>query len=340
MPHLTIVRPNDTLKAKNCSGRSRPGRRAAFYLLAFAIGGFGAAALLRGVPTTLGSAVAFNNNPESRSAGGSGNLLPKSEDLGKVLVIKTSLLDAISQNTPGQSEALAAGIPPGFSWCGGANKATDRVGPPQGFAAVTAYGQVYSKLGSSPRESVKAAIEIGNTQTYVHSRREKKWILVQDQASTRMAGAHLRADFSRQSDIELSIDQKSEGMIGISSPPPDYNAVFWPSDRGAFELNDIDGVYVRMDMRVADSSMSYVANVGADWWRDLLAPSADGFLNNSGAGMSNWIELSTEWKTLHFTSWNAGRTQSEPPPPLRLNAPLEIKRHIVQTSTYCMPSAG
>jgi hypothetical protein len=254
-----------------------------------------------------------------------------------VIVIKTSLLDAISQNQRGQSEGLAAGIPPGFSWCGGAYKASDRVEPPLGFTAVTAYGQVYPKLGSSPRESAKAAVEVANVQTYVHSRSDKKWVLVQDQSSTGISGAHLPADFSQRSSLELSVDQKPGSTIAISSPPPNYNSVFWPSSRGAFEERTIDGVYVRMDMRVVDSSMSYVANVGADWWRDLFAITTGQTLNNSSAGMSNWIELSTEWKTLHFTSWNAGRIKSDPPPPLQLEEPVDIKRRIAQTSTYCVP---
>lgn len=282
---------------------------------------------------TLGVGAFFIFGGHSKEDSGS----QSRKSIDGVIVIKTSLLDAISQNQRGQSEGLAAGIPPGFSWCGGAYKASDRVEPPAGFTAVTAYGQVYPKLGSKPRDSARATVEVANAQTYVHSRSDKKWVLVQDQSSTGISGAHLPADFSQRSSLELSVDQKPGSTVAISSPPSGYNSVFWPSSRGAFEESAIDGVYVRMDMRVVDSSMSYVANVGADWWRDPFAMTTGQKLNNSSAGMSNWIELSTEWKTLHFTSWNAGRIESDPPPPLRLEEPVNIKRRIAQTSTYCVP---
>jgi hypothetical protein len=78
-----------------------------------------------------------------------------------------------------------------------------------------------------------------------------------------------------------------------------------------------------MDMRVTDPNLNLVASVGADWWRDANAPYVDDHSNNPGAGSSNWIKLSTEWRTLGFYSMNTNQFRNDLPPPLRAaNTPL------------------
>jgi hypothetical protein len=70
-----------------------------------------------------------------------------------------------------------------------------------------------------------------------------------------------------------------------------------------------------MDMRVTDPNVNLVGQIGADWWRSSTAPFVQGFSNNPTAGTANWVDLSTEWKTLAFTSSNAV-FQADPPPGL------------------------
>jgi hypothetical protein len=92
-----------------------------------------------------------------------------------------------------------------------------------------------------------------------------------------------------------------------------------------------------MDMRVTDPNMTYVANVGADWWRDPAAGYVEGFANNPGAGMSNWVELSAQWSTLRFYSWDTPRLQADPPSPLMEKAPsLSVTRRLKDSSAYCV----
>ena len=102
----------------------------------------------------------------------------------------------------------------------------------------------------------------------------------------------------------------------IRTPPPGYNAHFWIIDRGTYAAGRVDGVYVQMDVKTSDPNMKFVANVGADWWRDASAEFVQSFANNPGAGMSNWVELSTQWSTLRFYSWSTPTLVSDPPPPL------------------------
>ncbi|ARP99842.1 hypothetical protein [Pseudorhodoplanes sinuspersici] len=252
------------------------------------------------------------------------------------LIINTPFVDAVSQNTPGYSEAFAAGVPRGYSWCAGSYKPPNRTAPPAGFTSVTAWGAVYPKLGAPVLPSIEGAIEIANAKTYVYLKTQSRWVAVQDQAHLRMAGSHFIADFATQPGIQMKLGHKPDNVVAIGSPPPGYNSHFWPYGRGEFDADSVDGVYVQMDMRVTDPTMTYVANVGADWWRDPIAEYVEGFANNPGAGMSNWIELSTQWKTLRFYSWDNSRLQANPPPSLLERAvATTTTRRLNDSSAYC-----
>lgn len=253
------------------------------------------------------------------------------------LIVNSPLADAVSQNTPGYSEAFAAGVPRNYSWCAGSYKPPNHTAPPAGFTAVTAWGAVYPKFGAAALPSSEGAIEIANAKTYVHLKTQNRWVVVQDQAHLGMAGSHFVADFARRPGIRMKLEHKPGNVVAIGSPPPGYNSHFWPYGRGEFDAGSVDGVYVQMDMRVTDPNMTYVANVGADWWRDPAAGYVEGFANNPGAGMSNWVELSAKWSTLRFYSWDTPRLQADPPSPLMEKAPsLSVTRRLKDSSAYCV----
>jgi hypothetical protein len=79
-----------------------------------------------------------------------------------------------------------------------------------------------------------------------------------------------------------------------------------------------------MDMRVNDPNLQLVANIGADWWRNASAGYVNGFGNNPGAGMSNWVGLSTQWSTLRLYSWITSQLRADPPPQLAGSTPETI----------------
>ena len=66
-----------------------------------------------------------------------------------------------------------------------------------------------------------------------------------------------------------------------------------------------------------------------------------GFSNNSGAGISNWVKLSTQWSTIRFYSLSTAQIQADPPPPLadfpRETTPI-IKRRRASISSPCLPA--
>jgi len=278
---------------------------------------------------------------EARQQGA--DLPPLAEgDLSADVAIATPMADAITQNTPGQSEGYAAGVPEGFGWCSGSYKPEGSRAPPSDFTAVTGKGQVYPKAGAPAHASPGGSITVANAKTYVHLNASREWVLVQDQATDEIAGAHFVSDFSQEPGKRMKQNAQSDRSVVIGPPPAGYNDHFWLSKRGTYTAGTIDGVYVQMDMRTNDPNGKFVANVGADWWRDAGAGSADGLANQSAAGMSNWVELSTQWTTLRFYSGSTAQLQADPPPPLADGMPEtshRIVRRGANTASPCLSAS-
>lgn len=256
--------------------------------------------------------------------------------------ITSAMLDAINQNTCGESEGYAVGVPRHFAWWSGSYKPPGNGAPPPGFTAVTGWGQVYPEVGS-PAPDPDARIMVANARTYVRLRTTREWILVQDQATDRIAGAHYVADFAMEATREMMVKAQRDGSATLPVPTTGFNTHFWLVTRGSYGAGSIDGVYVQMDMRTDAPNVKLVANVGADWWRNAAAAYVSGFANNPGAGMSNWIELSTKWSTLRFYSVSSSQLQAYPPPQLASftseTTPTIVRRR-ANISAPCPPKAS
>lgn len=257
----------------------------------------------------------------------------------RTIAITSRLVDAVVQNTPGYSDGYPEGVPATYAWCGGSYRPPGNRAPPPDFTAVTGWGQVYPARGSAAYTGQTPVIEIANSQTFVHLKGRSEWTLVQDQARTPLAGAHFVSDFAENHAIEMVNRRGPNGRTAIGAPPVGYNSHFWIYTRGTYDAASVDGVYVQMDMRTIDAQLNVVANVGADWWRDASAAFEDGFANNPGAGMSNWLVLSPRWSTLRFYSASRDAFVAAPPPPLRqhqsIDIPAPIKRRFV-ARTPCL----
>ena len=253
----------------------------------------------------------------------------KADDSEKI-VMATPMLDAIFQNTPGQSEGYALGVPKDFAWCSGSYKAA--ASPPPNFTAVTGKGQVYPKEGARAY-SITRGITIANAKTYVHLSTTRDWMLVQDQATDEITGAHAAADFSPKEGMPIRLETQPDRSVVIDAPPAGYNDLFLLAKRGTYAAGSVDGVYVQMDMRTNDPTMNFVANVGADWYLDASAGTGRDLANISGAGQSNWVELTTQWSTLRFYSWSTAQLQANPPPPLA-DSLVETKQTITRRRAH------
>lgn len=254
--------------------------------------------------------------------------------------ITSPVLDAVDQNTPGESEGYALGVPRNFAWCAGSYKPPGNGAPPSGFTAVTGWAQVYPEAGSPGEANPDASIVIANARTFVRLRATHEWRLVQDQASDDIAGGQYAADFGAGETKTIAVKALANGRVAVPVPATGFNTHFWLTKRGAYEAGSIDGVYVQMDMKADAPDAKFVANVGADWWRSPTAAYVNGFANNPGAGMSNWIELSTKWSTLRFYSGSAADFQASVPPqlagPVAEKAPA-IVRQRPNAPAPCLP---
>ena len=227
-----------------------------------------------------------------------------------------SISDLIRQNTAGQSEAFPAGVPRNYSWYRGWN-ADGEMTPPTDFTAVEGWGQVYPEVGAAAANSnPNATVEVANAKTYVHLKQTGQWLLVQDQSKLQLTGGHFVPDFVGNAAIPMKVTPLAGGHTAFDAPPAGYNNHFWYKSRGTYAAGTVDAVYVQMDMRVTDSSSKLVAMVGADWWRDASAPFLEDHSNNPGIGGTNWVELSTQWKTLGYYSMSTEKFREDLPPPL------------------------
>jgi hypothetical protein len=315
--------PQLQLVQSGVGNEPRPHRRARAYLEAF-------------VGITVLSAVSFYaalGLPRGMTRGP-----PPSREIKTI----TPMADAIIQNTLGQSEGYAFGMPEGYAWCAGSYKPAGSSTPPSDFIAVTGKGQIYPEAGAwgAPAySSPNGSITIANAKTYIHLSTTREWALVQNQATDEIAGGHFFADFSPSPAKQMRVEAQPDGSVVIGAPPAGYNDHFWPIKRGTYAAGSVDGVYVQMEMRTNDPDMKLVASIGADWWRDAVAGVVQGFDNTSGAGMSNWVKLSTQWSTLRFYSWSTAQLRADPPPPLAgslLETKPTITRRPANTSSPCL----
>lgn len=226
----------------------------------------------------------------------------------------SSLTDAIYQNTVGNSEGFPLGVPQGYDWYSGTNTVVGDK-PPSGFTSVTGWGQVYPEVGAPASTNANASVQMTGFKTYVHLT-NGGWVLVQDQATNPIAGAHYTADFSGAANVSWNEKTLADGSITMDAPRSGYNDHFWPGARGTYGAGTIDGVFVEAQMKTNDPNANLVANLGADWWRSASAPYVDGFANNPSPGMSDWVKLTTDYQTLYFSSMSPAKLQADPPPGL------------------------
>jgi len=224
------------------------------------------------------------------------------------------LTDAIYQNTVGNSEGFPQGVPQGYDWYSGTNTIVGDK-PPSDFTSVTGWGQVYPQAGAAATTNASASVQVANFKTYVHLT-SGGWVLVQDQSSNPIAGAHYTADFSGAANVAWNEKTLADGSMIMDAPRSGYNDHFWPGARGTYGAGTIDGVFVEAQMKTNDPNANLVANIGADWWRSASAPYVDGFANNPSPGMSDWVKLTTDYKTLYFSSMSPAKLQADPPPGL------------------------
>jgi hypothetical protein len=178
---------------------------------------------------------------------------------------------------------------------------------------MTGWGQVYPETG---QPIVPATIQISGFQAFLRLT-NGTWVKAQDQVTNGLMGAHYSADFHGDT-VAMAKTVQPDGSVTFDAPTSGYNDHFYQGDRGVYTAGTIDGVFVIANMKA--SAGRFIGNFGADWWLDKSAPYVvvNGVQANSpGVGMSNWLKLTTSYRTFYFTSLTEPQLQANLPPPLR-----------------------
>jgi Ca-dependent carbohydrate-binding module xylan-binding len=211
-----------------------------------------------------------------------------------------TLSDIITQNTLNQSEGFPVGVPESWNWYKGWNGEGQET-PPGNMTAVEGWAQVYREKGST-YENPNAIITVDNAKTWVRLKATKEWVLVQDQDKLNVAGGHFVTDFTNNAGSAMNVTKSADGSVSFKAPTSTYNDHFWFGARGTFSANTVDAVYTQYDMKVNDPNIKLVASVGADWWLNANAPYMQDHSTNPGVGSGNWIDLTTEYRTVGYFS--------------------------------------
>ena len=215
---------------------------------------------------------------------------------------------------PRAERGFPLGVPQSWNWYKGWISDGQLTAPPANFTAVEGWGQVYPEVGQPV--STTADVQIANAQTWVHIKQTNQWVLVQNQSTLGLTGGHFVADFSGNSATAMPATALAGGVTSFDAPAAGYNDHFWYGSRGTYAAGTVDAVYVQMDMRVTDPNAHLIGMVGADWWRDANAPFLADHSTNPAVGVSNWVELSTQWQTVGYYSMSTAQFEANLPPPL------------------------
>ena len=135
------------------------------------------------------------------------------------------------------------GVPDSTGWA-----VKPRVGTgddPKAFRAMTAWGQLYEAAEGNP--SWNTRVQIRDLETYVLSKRDGRWHLIQ--GGRGVEGAAYREDFARDESKPADVRHEPDGSISVRAGHG-CNFHFWPHRRVAIDPGDIAGVFTTVQARL------------------------------------------------------------------------------------------
>ncbi|HEY9675155.1 MAG TPA: hypothetical protein V6D11_27185 [Waterburya sp.] len=224
----------------------------------------------------------------------------------------TSLADDMT--TP--CDGMPHGVPTSYDWA-----SNPRVGwgntPPQGFQAMTAWGQAYE--AATGNSATNTRIQIRNIRAYMLSKRDGQWHLLQD--STRVEGAAYREDYADNVSKSADIRDELDGSISVKVGQG-YNFHFWPPSRVPIDPNDVGGIFTTVQARLimdnpqqTDDTMQarYLLSMGGDYWVNLTAD-WDDWKTNADIGIGKLKYVTPNWQAFNMTTLSAEQILQNPPP--------------------------
>jgi hypothetical protein len=225
-------------------------------------------------------------------------------------------LETIAEDMSLPHEAPPHGVPGSFDWAKGPRLGMGN--EPGEFRAVTAWGQVYEAAQGNP--AVNTRVQIRNIRTYILSRQDGLWHLVQ--SSTGAEGAAYVEDFAGDVNKPPETRREEDGSLSVKAGGG-YNFHFWPtSGRAAIDPGDIAGVFTTVQARliVDDPSLPddrsqarYLLSMGADYWLSLSAQ-WDEWKTNGDVGIGRFKVVTSGWRAVNMTTLDLEALLQNPPP--------------------------
>lgn len=221
-----------------------------------------------------------------------------------------SLEEVLRQSSGIDTGYYPYGVPPSYSWYNGDVLPLGAFPPPANFTSLTGWGQFYPMVGY-PNPACN--IYVKDFQVYVH-KKSGGWVSAQSGAT--LAGGNFVADFVGNQAYALNIEHLADGSKRMASPPYGRVAHWWPTARGVYQPNTIDGAFGIYAARVDDPNCNMIADYGIDYWRDPSAPWLADFSNNPAYGGGSWVKLTTNYQYIYYTRFTREQLMADPPPPL------------------------
>jgi hypothetical protein len=213
-------------------------------------------------------------------------------------------------------EGMPHGVSTSYDWALGPRLSMGN--NPEGFKAMTAWGQLYESAGGNPATNTR--VQIKNIQAYLLSKQDNKWHLLQ--SSKKIEGAAYREDFAGDVHKPADIRYEPDGSISVKAGQG-YNFHFWcPNGRVSINPKDVAGIFVTVQARLiidnpqqADDRFKarYLLSVGGDYWLNLTAK-WDKWTTNSDIGIGKFKHVTTEWQAFNIITLSPTEIRKNPPP--------------------------
>jgi hypothetical protein len=228
-------------------------------------------------------------------------------------------IDLVVSDMQGSHEGTLSGVPLSVGW---AEKPRVGMGNemPDGWSAMTAWGQIYRDADGNP--SVNSRVAIRNIRSFVLRVSDGQWHELQ--RSTGVDGAAYVEDFSGDQNIPPDARTEPDGSTAVKLTEG-YNYHFWPawpSGRVTLDGSDIAGLYVAFDARLVvddpdgpdDRAVARIlGGVGGDFWESLSAK-WDNWTTNGDFVIGKMKYVEAVWKTFNAHTLKEDQIRANPPP--------------------------
>ncbi len=224
-------------------------------------------------------------------------------------------VDLMISDSTGPHEDAPKGVPSAYTWSAAA-RVTLNPPWPSDFYAATAWGQLYE--GAS-NQATNTRVAIKDPTAWVL---DKNGHWYEAQAPDKVDGRAFAADFVNNAAKTPDVRIEPDGAIS-SKADQYFNYHFWPAKgRASVDPTNVKGICSSFKARLViddyskpddRDKASYVADSGADTWRNLIVNWVSDWSNNFDMGIGKMKRVTKDWQSFNMCNVS--------PDKLRLNYP-------------------